>query len=339
MIQPWYAHTMAPRRSTTRFAVLAALPILGACNLAVSLDGLNEGDGGANTGNGGDATGGSGAAGGAGAGAAGGAGGAGGATTGGSGTGGQSTGTPADWAGALDAVWRFEEAPPNLGVNSGSGDGDLVEVGLPGRNTSVFKQGAASLELTDTHRLSSNGALFNVSATDSFTFGGWFKRDAASVSAVIGKMGPGNPGYLLEGLDGNTAKCFLSDDSQAYLAQAPADAWLPGEWVHLACRYDAIAGELTVVIAGVPGQSLSASLLPSPSPFSISDGGTPFVGLADEAFFTREALAYSTLARMVACGIDGVECVCNEDDPTLYDDCGRADPNCGSLPACDLASP
>jgi len=328
---------------------LLALPGVVACNLAVSLDELSEGAGGASAGAGGASAGAGGASAGGqggnavgGTGADGGAGGAGGDGQGGGGKGGAGglpTANGPDWTGALNAVWLFEQPPPNLGLNSGFGNADLLEVGLPGRNISEAQQGLSSLELTDTHRLSSNGTAFNVGPQTSFTFGGWFKRDVATVAALMGKKGDGNPGYLLEALDGNNAKCFFNDVTQNYLAAAPADSWLLGTWAHFVCRYDAAAGELTIVVGGVPGSSLNASLEPSPAPFGISDASMPFEGLVDEAFFVRSALAYSSLARIHACGIDGAHCTCNEADASVYDNCGRAEPSCVSLPACNQASP
>lgn len=260
------------------------------------------------------------------------------ATSGGAGgAGGGPTATPPfDWTPSLTATWRFEStAMP--GTDDGPGHLNLqVSAGAPLSSTESV-EGSHALSLAGGATMSSGADVFGTDG--SLTFGGWFNTSAVESEGLMGRKASGH-GYLMEHLGGSqSGKCFWESNGSLTLAEAPANVWPPGAWIHFVCRYNASTTALSAMLRGAPVAFVSAPLSVAPTSFSLGYPDLPYEGLIDEAFFVDRALTDADVLRIFACGIDGKGCTCADGDPEAYASCGRTNPVCNGLPACNAATP
>jgi hypothetical protein len=275
--------------------------------------------------------------------------GAGGATSGGVGGGSQGELAP-DWTVAFTAVYRFERPAPDLGSDATGHGHNLLAVGAPSLSTGDFTQGTASVAFSQEplSHLESPDVAFETPAGTSFTTGGWFRRtSAARDSAVlISRSSAQLAGFRLvhdSASPGGGAYCDVGISNMSGRAQVEEDAGEIGVWTHLICRYDDPSQTVTVFVAG---QARATGSTPG-----VENGTRPFqlgcdqvscalVGNADEVFHFGGSMDDAVIARLWACGVDGSLCRCRAEDPTTYESCGRAEPDCSlALPACNAMAP
>jgi len=304
-----------------------------------------DGDGSGGSGAAGTGGAGAGATGGAGAGATGGAGadatgGAGADATGGAGAAGASSSSqPPNWASSLTAVYDFELPGIDVGRDSSGNGLDLLATDNTVGQTAGNIQGMATLVvanqgfLTATHpQLDSDGS--------SITFGGWMRIDTNGAgSSTLFKRFTNEDGFIGWVSEG-VAKCSIAgggNSSQANTGGLPL--LTPAEWVHIVCTYDSTGPNVTIHVDGsfIETQD-TAPLGKSGLPVRV---GESFPGEMDEVFFATARLPDTSVRRIYACGVDGAKCECDPNDPTLYLNCGRFDPNCepSRLAPCNQTSP
>lgn len=255
-------------------------------------------------------------------------------------------GAPADWTGALTAVYLFEQPPPSLGADSSGHGLHLGARNLPEQSTTHVVQGTASLEVARAAQngLDSTDAAFASPPGTSLTFGGWF-RVAGQPPVYFSPIqrhesdGTNGVGYeLLRDLPNGGLRCYISNGTADY-AQVPS-CWPIDEWVHAVCRFNNATDRIDAFVGGNLSGSLGKPDIESaPGPFSVPDSHNGFTGQMDELFFVDRSLSDDAIVRIWACGIDGSQCRCRTDQPSQYEHCGRAEPACSALIACDTPAP
>ena len=312
-----------------------------------------------------------------------GAAGTGGGTAGRGGTtgGGGSTVAP-DWLQSISVIYQFEQAPDQLGVEAhGNGTLHLEEQGtfLPQRDTAIGIEGnSAKLtgSLNSPTYFQTSGptlpSVFQTEATNSWTTGGWFHITAtANQQWLIHDEGPGNfdkGGFIFYvdqqmgrlsnatafaycrvgvSLDANNPALSnykeVETPETGLIGDIGFDPAVSGNWVHLVCRYNAAANELSIFVGGARRAAVidaAHSVKSGPGPFMLGcnePGYCAFAGNMDEVFFATTALSNAAIGRIYACGIDGSRCRCNS---SSYATCGFATAAaCSSLPACNSTTP
>jgi hypothetical protein len=287
-----------------------------------------------------------------------------------------------DWLQSIAVVYQFEQAPDQLGVEAhGNGTLHLEEQGtfLPQRDTTIGIEGN-SAKLTGplnspTYFQTSGPTLpsvFQTEATNSWTTGGWFHiTNTANQQWLIHDEGPGNFdkggfifyvdqqagrlsnatafAYCRVGVSLNESNPALSNYKEvetpetALMGDIGFDPAVPGNWVHLVCRYNASTNELSIFVGGWrraqsvdPAHSVKSG--PGPVMLGCNEVGyCAFTGNMDEVFWATSALSDGAIGRIYACGIDGSRCRCNS---SSYATCGLATAAaCSTLPACNSTTP
>jgi hypothetical protein len=243
-------------------------------------------------------------------------------------------GTPAvDWTSALTAVYKFEQAPPNLGADSSGHGYDLVGSGdfapvqshdhEEGNTSAELRTGKSYFASTDQNPLPPVKQA-------GLTVGGWFlipddpmgyfliNRAAAGVPMANGDLALQIP---------SAGSLVCTGNLPLHAGMARANFTQTSSWFHLVCRFDQDTGAIFV-----NGTQLPASNMPSPGPPAERPSTMTFgcsmdncyVGKLDELFYQDGAMGELQIRRIWACGVDGKLCACRRDDPTNYADCGRA---------------
>jgi hypothetical protein len=316
-----------------------------------------------------------------------------GGTTGTAGTGGGSAGrggttggggstVPPDWLQSLSVVYKFDQAPDQLGVEAhGNGALHLQEQGtfLPTLDvTTAIQGGSAKMTGTlqyPTYFQTPSGiplpSVFQTEPSNSWTTGGWFHITATSnqqwlihdegptdfqqggfffyVDQQVGKLATNTAFALCRvGVSSNADPLLnnlkeVSTQEDSLVGDVGFDPVVPGNWIHLVCRYNAAANELSIFVAGAPRArkvDTTHTVKSGPGPVLLGcnePGYCAFQGNMDEVFWTTSALSDAAINRIYACGIDGSRCRCNG---TTYSACGFAsNTSCGNLPACTAAAP
>lgn len=253
----------------------------------------------------------------------------------------------ADWTGAVDALYTFERAPPELGSDASGKAHDLDSIASPVRDEARRREGEFGVTLDGDDGFESDDPIFDTPDGTSVTFGGWFFVTATDDITVMGKH-DNVDGYLLQReANGAFPICTTEmDDTSYFTAFGEADSWPLDTWVHVVCRIDPTASTVAVLTSTAPPlvettQSARLGDAADP-PFALGAGLTgadPFayVGSLDEIFFVRRALEIASVLRIRACGVDGRGCTCDPGDSTRYLSCG--DVACGALPPCDSPNP
>jgi hypothetical protein len=244
-------------------------------------------------------------------------------------------GTPAvDWTSALTAVYRFEQAPPHLGVDSSGHGYDLVGSGdFPPVQAHDHEEGNTSAELrTGTSYFASTdqNPLPPVKQAG-LTVGGWFliPDDPMGWGFLISRKRPedptGNGDLVLQNPSPGSLVCIA--DLPVHAGMVRADAAPTSSWFHLVCRFDQDTGAIFVDGSQLPATNTLGDGPPAerPSPMTFGcNNDNCYVGKLDELFYQDGPLSELQIRRIWACGVDGTLCVCRRDDPTNYAECGRA---------------
>lgn len=164
------------------------------------------------------------------------------------------------------ALWLFEEKDAGQGVDVTPGaildshpDANALHLdplsatlvyagGTDARTTALDFDGSGGLKSDDT----SNNSGFDYTQSDSVTFEASFKvpSDASLPGAILAKnQQPGAEWWIR--VQSNGTVTFLWDDSTGEDIASTTTAVNDGEWHHLACVRDTVAGELRVYLDGV----------------------------------------------------------------------------------------
>jgi hypothetical protein len=302
--------------------------------------------------------------------------------TGGTAGGGGSTVSP-DWLQSIAVVYKFDLAPDQLGVEAhGNGALHLEEQGtfLPTRDTTTAIQGSSSAKLTGTLQYPTYfqtppgiglPSVFQTEPSNSWTTGGWFHITATTnqqwlihdegptdfqqggfffyVDQQVGKLSQNTAFALCRvGAVSNSDPALnnlkeVSTQEDSLVGDVGFDPVVPGNWIHLVCRYNAPANELTIFIAGAQRArkvDTTHTARSGPGPFMLGcnePGYCAFQGNMDEVFWSTSALSDAAINRIYACGIDGSRCRCSG---SAYATCGFASvTSCGNLPSCNSTTP
>jgi hypothetical protein len=287
-----------------------------------------------------------------------------------------------DWLQALSVVYKFDQAPDQLGVEAhGNGALHLEEQGtfLPTLDTTIAIEGGSAKMMGTlqypTYFQTPSGVplptVFQTEPSNSWTTGGWFHITATTnqqwlihdegptdfqqggfffyVDQQVGKLASNTAFALCRvGVASNADPLLnnlkeVSTQEDSLVGDVGFDPVVPGNWVHLVCRYNAQANELSIFVAGARrAQKVDTThtVKSGPGPFLLGcnePGYCAFQGNMDEVFWTTSALSDAAINRIYACGIDGSRCRCNG---SAYAACGFASiTSCGNLPACGAGSP
>jgi hypothetical protein len=213
--------------------------------------------------------------------------------------------------------------------------------------------------------------FFQTAPSNSWTTGGWFHITATNnqqwlihdegptnfqqggfffyVDQQMGKLSAGTAfAYCRAGVSynevnpGNSNMKEVETPENNLVGNLGFDANVPGNWVHLTCRYNANTSELSILVGGVKRAGVVDTMhqvASGPGPFMIGCNEAGYCALqgdVDEVFFETSALPDYDVLRIYACGIDGSRCRCNG---ALYVNCGFLQGSCGLLPACNTSTP
>jgi hypothetical protein len=297
-------------------------------------------------------------------------------------TGGGGSTVPPDWLQSIAVVYKFDLAPDKLGAEAhGNETLHLEEQGtfLPQLDVTAAIQGN-SAKLTGTLQYPTyfqtpSGiplpSVFQTEPTNSWTTGGWFHITASTnqqwlmhdegptnflqggfffyVDQEVGKLSQNTAFALCRvGVASNADPALnnlkeVSTQEDSLVGDVGFDPVVSGNWIHLVCRYNAPANELTIFVAGAQRArkvDTTHTVKSGPGPFMLGcnePGYCAFQGNMDEVFWTTSALGDAAINRIYACGIDGSRCRCNG---SAYAACGFASlTSCGNLPACNSTTP
>lgn len=252
------------------------------------------------------------------------------------------------WVPFVDGAYGFEGE--TLGHDDSEHGNDLAPRGAP-TASSEAQQGTTALA-TDagppSNGLVSNPAALAASATG-VTYGGFMQVSVESVenppyNMLMGKFGLAiKKGYLMEIFaDQNPLEqvsCAVGRTADWDNATSTSILG-PSEWFHAVCRLHAASGVLHLLKNGVAERSIGSAVYHEPnSPFEINAESFGAGARFDDVFVVAAPLSDEAIRRIWACNLDGSRCLCNDTTPSLFDDCGRAEPTCDGLPACDTAEP
>ncbi len=269
--------------------------------------------------------------------------------TGGMGASGGSTGEvrAADWTGSMVALYTFDD-PVAVGQDATAGSRDLTPIGAPIVLLDDPMQGAGyvSVDTAAGSRLEIVDTVFASTINTSFTYGGWFRVGAGSGdSPSLIRRRATAQGYFLEwAADTQQLSCQVGAGGGH---GGPSGSAQLGEWIHIACRYEAFLEILTAVQDGdappddqgtsIPPQNIGNP--PDATPLSLSAAVGGLTGDIDEVFFINKDLTTPSIRRIFACGVDGKRCLCDPDDNARYLDCGAVAVCDSDLPPCDTPTP
>jgi len=286
------------------------------------------------------------------------------------------------WLPSIAVVYQFDQAPDQLGVEAhGNNALHLEEQGnfLPLLDTTIAIEGNSAKfngGLQNPTYFQSPGStlpsVFRTEPTNSWTTGGWFHITATNnqqwlvhdegptnfqqggfffyVDQQVGKLSSGTAFALCRvGVASNDNPALnnlkeVSTFEDSLVGDVGFDTVVPGNWIHLVCRYNAASNELAIFVGGARRVSkidTTHSVKSGPGPFLLGCNEPDycsFIGNMDEVFFATSALIDADINRIYACGIDGSRCRC--DGPT-YANCGFTAISCANanLPPCNSPTP